>query len=71
MWKAGKDGNMTRYSGNDTVDMIVAGINDSANMDIADPDVFLNNMSSAVLFTGATRFSNGSAAKDWKDGTGF
>jgi hypothetical protein len=70
MWKADKDGNMTRYSGTDTVDMIVIGINDSANMDSTDPDVFLAGMSGAVPFIGSTKFSNGSAAKDWSEGIG-
>jgi hypothetical protein len=27
-------------------------------------------MSGAVPFIGSTKFSNGSAAKDWSDGTG-
>jgi hypothetical protein len=70
MWKVNKDGNMTRYSGNDTLDMVVVAINDSEKMNSTDPAVILANMSGAVPFIGAIKFSNGSAAKDWSDGIG-
>jgi hypothetical protein len=70
MWKVNKDGSMTRYSGNDTLDMVVAAINDSEKMDNSDPKAILNNMSGAVPFIGSTRFSNGSAEKAWSAGLG-
>jgi hypothetical protein len=70
MWKTNKNKNMTIYFGNDTVDMILVGITDKEKMDSADPNVIRANMAGAVPFIGSTKFSNGSAAKAWKDGLG-
>jgi hypothetical protein len=70
MWKVNKDSDMTRYSGNDTLDMVVVGIMDSEKMNSTDPAVILAGMAGAVPFIGSTKFSNGSAAKDWSDGLG-
>jgi hypothetical protein len=70
MWKVEKDGEMTRYSGNDTFDMVVVAINDSEKLDSTDPNVILADMSGAVPFIGAIKFSNGSASKDWNSGLG-
>jgi hypothetical protein len=70
MWKVNKAGNMTRYSGNDTLDMVVVGIMNSEKMNSTDPKVILARMSGAVPFIGSTKFLMGSAAKAWSDGTG-
>jgi hypothetical protein len=71
IWKVNKiNGKMTRYSGNDSVDIILVGINDSKNMDSDDPSDIAANMTGAVTFIGSTKFSNGSAAKAWSEGIG-
>jgi hypothetical protein len=70
MWKVEKDGEMTRYSGNDTLDMVVVAINDSEKLDNTDPKDILADLSGTVPFIGSTKFSNGSAAKDWNSGLG-
>ncbi|MDR2731151.1 MAG: hypothetical protein LBB81_09685 [Treponema sp.] len=70
MWKLNKiNGNMTRYSGSDTVDFVLVGINDSENMDGGDPAVILAGMAGATTFL-STEFSNGSAAKTWSAAMG-
>jgi hypothetical protein len=68
MRKVNKNGSMTRYSGNDTVDMVLVGIMDSGTMDSTDPAIILAGMAGAVPFLGSTTFSNGSATKAWRDG---
>jgi hypothetical protein len=70
MWKVEKDGSMTRYSGNDTLSMVVVAINDSEKLDNTEPKDILADMSGAVPFIGLIKFSNGSVAKDWSDGLG-
>jgi hypothetical protein len=70
MWKVNKDGSLSRYSGNDTFDMVVAAVNDSEKLDNSDPKDILAGMSGTVPFIGSTKFSNGSAEKDWRDGLG-
>jgi hypothetical protein len=71
MWKVNNNNkSMTRYFGNDTVDAIVVGIHDSKNINSTDPAVIIAGMAGATSFIGATKFSNGGAAKDWKEGMG-
>jgi uncharacterized lipoprotein YehR (DUF1307 family) len=70
MWKVDKDGKMTRYSGNDTLDMVVVAITNSEKMNSTDPNVILSKMAGAVPFIGSIKFTNGSASKDWKGGEG-
>jgi hypothetical protein len=61
---------MTRYSGNDTLEMVVVGIMNSEKMNSTDPKVILGRMSGAVPFIGSTRFIMGNATKAWNDGKG-
>jgi hypothetical protein len=70
MWKVNKSGVMTRYSGNDAVEMVVVGIMNSEKMNSTDPKVILGRMSGAVPFMGSTRFLMGGATKAWSDGKG-
>jgi hypothetical protein len=70
MWQVNKlTGNMTRYSGNDTADIVLIGIHDSEKIDSPKPTDILGGMAGATMFS-STKFSNGSAEKDWKEGLG-
>jgi hypothetical protein len=70
MWKVNKAGDMTRYSGNDTLEMVVVGIMNSEKMNSTDPKVILSRMAGAVPFMGSTNFIMGGATKAWSDRTG-
>jgi hypothetical protein len=70
MWQVNRlTGNMTRYSGNDTVGVVLVGIHDSEKVDSPKPTDILGGMAGATMFS-STKFSNGSAEKDWKEGIG-
>jgi hypothetical protein len=70
MWQVNRlTGNMTRYSGNDTVGVVLVGIHDSEKIDSPKPTDILGGMAGATMFS-STKFSNGSAEKNWKEGIG-
>jgi hypothetical protein len=68
LWKVNKNGSMTRYSGNDTL-MVIVGIMDSEKMDSTDPAVILSRIAGANTFL-STKFSNGNAEEAWNKGVG-
>jgi hypothetical protein len=70
MWQVNKlSGKMTRYSGNDTVGVVLVGIHDTEKIDSPKPADIIGGMSGATMFS-STKFTNGSAEKVWKDGLG-
>jgi hypothetical protein len=70
MWQVNKlSGKVTRYSGNDTVGVVLVGIHDTEKIDSPKPADIIGGMSGATMFS-STKFTNGSAEKAWKDGLG-